>query len=356
MKNIYKISIGVIILILIAFFAFGNTNNTNSSEIKIGAVLSLTGYGSADSENIKRGMELAKEDLIRKGAKITIEYQDDKTDPKETVSAIRTLAMSKPDALFGPIWSYLVDAGAKSLEDSNIVAYSPSVTSEYVAPHGNTILHGGVKNSQAIDGIVKRLQENNVTNVAVITTNGSWGDSMLSVFKESSSKAGATIILNERANFGDEPTTIPTMVTKVKSSGAQAILWTGSEEGATTLIKKMNEQGVNIPIIGTNALEVVIKKGLVSKGSLKVYFTDSPKSAEFTAKFKSAYGVEDGAYAKEAYDGVMLIAEAKKNKSSNESIADYLRNKTNYAGYSGTYKFDSKGDREGGEWIMTEIK
>lgn len=356
MKNIYKILTGVVIFVLIAFFAFENTNKTETGEITIGAVLSLTGYGSSDSENIKRGMELAKEDLLKEGTTVTIEYQDDKTDPKETVSAVRALALKKPDALFGPVWSYLVDAGAKSLEDSKIVAFSPSVTSEYVAPHSNTIFHGAVKNAQAIDGITKRLQENNVKNVAVITTNGAWGDSILSVFKESSSNARVSILVNERVNFGDEPTTLPTILTKIKSSNAQAILWTGSEEGATTLIKKMNEQGLNIPIIGTNALDIVIKKGIVSRGELKVYFMDSPKAVEFTNKFKAKYGVEDGSFAKEAYDGVMLIAEAKKDKSSNESIADYLRNETNYSGYSGTYKFDSKGDREGGEWIMTEIK
>lgn len=87
-----------------------------------------------------------------------------------------------------------------------------------------------------------------------------------------------------------------------------------------------------------------------------MYFTDSPKSAEFTAKFKAKYGVENGSYAEESYDGIMMIAEAKKNKSSNETITDYLKNSTKYSGYAGTYTFDSKGDRVGGEWIMTEIK
>lgn len=262
MKKTNKIIAGVVILILAGIFIFANTTKTTSSELKIGAVLSITGFGASDSENIKRGMELAKEDLLKKGTTVVIEYQDDKTDPKETVSAIRALTLNNPDAIIGPVWSYLVDAGAKSLEDSKIAAFSPSVTSEYVASHSNTIFHGAVKNSQAIDGIAKRLEENNVKSVAIITTNGAWGDSLLSVFKESSKKASASVLVDEKVNFGDEITPTPTLVTKIKSSGAQAILWTGSEEGAVALIKRMNEQGVNIPIIGTNALEIVVKKGL----------------------------------------------------------------------------------------------
>ena len=356
MKYTYKILIGVIILILATFLFINNKNNANTADIKIGAVLSLTGFGSSDSENIKNGMELAKEDLLKKGINVSIDYQDDKTDPKETVNAVRLLASKNPDAIIGPVWSYLVDAGSQSIENSKIATYSPSVTSEYVSSRAENIFRGAVKNSQATNEIVKRLKEDNITTVAIITTNGAWGDSLLSVFKDSSLKAGTSVVLNERVDFGNEPTTIPTIVTKVKASKAQAILWTGSEDGAMTLIKKMNEQGLNIPIIGTNALDIVIKKGLVSKGNLKIYFTDSIKSTEFTKKFKAKYGKENGSYSEEAYDGIMMIAEAKINKGSNETISDYLRNKTNYSGYAGKYKFDENGDRTGGKWALTEIK
>src|SRR3989344_6019821 len=102
MKTTYKILIGIVVLVLVIFLFINNENKANASDVKIGAVLSLTGFGSSDSENIKRGMELAKEDLAKKGVIVNIDYQDDKTDPKETVTSVRFLASKNPDAIVGP--------------------------------------------------------------------------------------------------------------------------------------------------------------------------------------------------------------------------------------------------------------
>ena len=62
-----------------------------------------------------------------------------------------------------------------------------------------------------------------------------------------------------------------------------------------------------------------------------------------------------GNYAASAYDGVMILVDAIKNKSENESIADYLRTKTDYEGYQTEYSFDENGDIKGGEWIVTPL-
>lgn len=66
--------IGIVILLLaiwgIIYLAgeSGDRNQELSDEpIKIGAVLSLTGEAAVDSLNIQRGLDLARDDLSKKG-------------------------------------------------------------------------------------------------------------------------------------------------------------------------------------------------------------------------------------------------------------------------------------------------
>ncbi len=105
-KQIY-IAVAVVAVVALAIVA--TKHQTGPTEaIRIGAVLGLTGDAAQDGLSIKRGIELAKADLAKEGIVVEIEYQDDKTDPKQTVSALQyLLSTNRPQAIIGPTWSFL---------------------------------------------------------------------------------------------------------------------------------------------------------------------------------------------------------------------------------------------------------
>lgn len=86
-KKVWAI-LGVIIIVILVIVSV-NTNKKNkakvigSTEVNVGVVLGFTGDAAQDSEEMKRGIEMAKTDLEKEGYKVNLNYQDDNTDPKK---------------------------------------------------------------------------------------------------------------------------------------------------------------------------------------------------------------------------------------------------------------------------------
>jgi branched-chain amino acid transport system substrate-binding protein len=356
MKTSTKIIIGATLVIIgTAIFSMSKQSSQPVSQknFKVGAVLSLTGYGANDSESIKSGLELAKDDLMTQGINVTIDYQDDKTDPKQTVGAFTYFASQKPDVIIGPIWSYLVDAAAPVVEKNKTVTFTPSATSEYIQATSSYLFQGGLKNIKMVPVLSSELTKYHAKKVAVLNINGAWGVSMDAVFSLAIKDAGATRVLNETLIFGDEVDVMPAEIAKIKASQADAILWTGSKDGALALVKKLKEQNLNIPVIGTSGLRDIVQANLIEIKGLPVVVVTPVVSPEFVKKYTEKYGHAPNAYADTSYDGLMLLAEAKMKTTSQESMKDYLERTISYKGYSGTYTFDKVHDTSGGAWVAT---
>jgi len=148
-----KVIIGVIIVILVVsgiIYGVKNSNTDSNVDITIGAVLSQTGYGAVDGVHIKKGMDLAVMDLKKEGINVKIVYEDDATDPKQTVSAIqKVINQDKVDVVVGPIWSFLVDAAAPVIDSNKIVTLSPSSSSEVVEGGSDYMFYGSYKNIES---------------------------------------------------------------------------------------------------------------------------------------------------------------------------------------------------------------
>ena len=349
----------VIVVIILSARSPKTTPGTNGP-IKIGAVLGLTGYASVDSLNVKRGVDLAVADLAAKGVVVDVSYQDDKTDPKETVSAIQYLvANDKPQAIIGPIWSFLEDAGAPVLTQAKLVAFAPANTSEFTTG-GPYIFHGAVKNEKIIQPIADWLRAKNIQRVAIIVSKDAWGLSVDSRFQAAAAAASSSIVLDDQILSQQDTASVTSSdITKAKSLKAQAILYTGYDEGATILAKKRTQLGFQVPtLVHGQFYGPLIDRGAVTKDEVKgTDVLEVPPSPDFVAKFKAQYGQVPGIYADRAYDGVMFLVDAIQHAPSTDgdALAEYIRTQTHYQGYAGLYEFDAKGDLQGGSWTIDPV-
>ena len=345
----------VLIAVVVGKSSGPKTAGTNRP-ITIGAVISLTGPAAINGEDIKKGMDLAQKDLVVKGVTVNIAYEDDQTNPKESVSAVqKILATDRPDVIVGPIWSFLLDAALPITSQAKTVVYSPCSSSEYINTKTAYAFYGYIRNALKEIPATEWLKQMGAKNVAIVVSKDAWGDSNEKAFTAAVNDAGAQITIVERVPFGGELDSAPTVITKIKASKTDAVLWTGYDDGAAVFIKKMHELKINVPVLATDAFKSVTAKGTVSlvPGD-KVFVFDTPKSSDFADKFKKAYGIAPGECADTAYDGLMILADAVQKAGPND-LADYLRNNVNYSGYAHQYDFDQNGDTTAGTWVVRKL-
>ena len=353
----------VIVVIGIIYISFRNSPIDKSSGdnqgIKIGAVLSLSGPAVQDGESIKNGIELAKSDLKKKGINVEIIYQDDQTDGKNTVSAINMLSGQGVQAIIGPTWSFLGDAGVPVVDKLKLVSIMPANTSEYVNAKSPYAFYTTTKVSQLVTTLADWLKKNNKKSIAMISNQGAWYSTVEKAVKEAANLADAKIVFNESIVFGQEATSLPTVLAKMKNAKAD-ILFTeiDSDAGVAVMFKKISELQMtgDVMSISTSIGRVVRSNpdGL-NFGNNKVYVLAPVTSNEFISKYEAFYGQKPSAYADTAYDSLMLLVDAIQNKGETD-LAYYLRNVTDYQGFAHKYQFDLNGDIVGGNWVVNTIK
>lgn len=258
----------------------------------------------------------------------------------------------------GPTWSFLAEAGAPIIESANIVSYQPANTSEFVATKSSYMFFGANKNAGKEKPVTAWLKENGKKRVAMILDSSSWGESHLAPFKNAVEAAGGEIVLTERIPFGAEVDTMPTVLAKIVGAKADVILTTGYEDGLTIFMQKVQQLGINMPVIMASDIPpALVKRGTVSLRPEDEFYIVTVKPAEeFAKKFEAKYGEAPGNYADRAYDGLMLLVDAIQKKDADESLDNYLYQTTNYKGFATTYDFDDRGDIVGGDWVIEKLK
>jgi branched-chain amino acid transport system substrate-binding protein len=360
MKKILSITVLVLVIVLAVFIGSKSENKTPTSnkQIVIGAVISQTGYAAVDGMNIKNGMEMAVEDLRKEGIDVKVVYEDDATDPKQTISAVNKLILTeKPDALVGPIWSFLIDAALPVINQNKIVTFVPSASSEVVNGKSPYIFYGTYKNIEEAGPLAIFLKEKNLKNVAIIVSNDTWGESQVKGFEKAVELAGGKVIMQEKISYGSDKDVMPTIVAKLIKANPDAVLWTGYDEAATILTKKLQEQNFTKPVVAAAS----IMKGLVNRGVITPRATDQfytiniPMDSGFRAKYIAKYNQEPGISADSAYDGLMMLVKGIQAGKTSDNLANYLRDGFAYKGFLGNYDFDASGDIVGGNWVINRL-
>jgi branched-chain amino acid transport system substrate-binding protein len=359
-KKIIGVVGAVIIIVLIVIFVGNNGKSTlsDNKKIIIGAVVSQTGYAAVDGMNIKNGMDLAVADLKKDGIDVKIVYEDDGTDPKQTVSAVNKLLMSeKPDALVGPIWSFLIDAALPVINQNKIVTFVPSASSEVVNGKSPYIFYGTYKNIEEAVPLANFLKENKVKNVALVVSNDAWGESHIKGFTKAVEIAGGKVVMEEKITYGSDKDVMPTIVAKIIKANPDAVLWTGYDEAATILTKRLQEQNYTKPLVTAAS----IMRGLVNRGIVNPrpedqwYSINIPMNESFRAKYIATYNQEPGISADSAYDGVIMLVKGIQKGKKGDDLAKYLRDGLTYKGYLGNYDFDEFGDIVGNNWVIKKL-
>lgn len=298
----------VIIIIVGAFFAFNNKNK--NSEVRIGAVLPMTGWGAYWGEGEIKGIELAKDEIAKAGGKVSVIVEDGATDGKQSANAAQKLiSIDKVDGLFteftaptssiSPIVTaakipFLYDAFIKSPLVSNPYAFKMyfdiekecKVATDYLKRKGykkiGALLLNLDMNAECKKGIDESLSGTNVQYISY--------------------------------DFNVDTVDFRTFITKMKADKIDSIINVAYEDNAFAFFKQRAEQKLNIPVFVAgdrpDNFNEKITKGLPSDILEGVITYDQSIRPEFVSKIKTKYpdiNDKDILSAAYGYDETMYI-------------------------------------------------
>ncbi|MEX2410191.1 MAG: ABC transporter substrate-binding protein [Candidatus Paceibacterota bacterium] len=363
MNKTLKVVIWVVVIALVIWGIVAISNN-NSPEIssdepiKIGAVLSLTGPAAQDGESIRNGIELAKKDLAKDGIEVEIVYQDDKTEPADTVSAINVISSQNVEAIIGPTWSHLADAGIPVADNLGLVTVMPANTSEYVNAESPYAFFTSLRIDQFVPELTKWLEQSGTQRIAVVRGQDAWYEVVELAVEKAVEAAGVEVVFSEKVPFGVDSATMATVVTKLKATGADLVFAElGDQQAVVNLFRKLQEQDYITDVMSVSTtVGLVISEGNVQIPDGSNVYVLAPKSSEvFADKYQEEYGITPPPYADRSYDSLMLLVKGIIEKGE-MSLVDYLREESSYEGFVGKYDFDENGDIAGGEWVIETLK
>ncbi|MDP2402101.1 MAG: ABC transporter substrate-binding protein, partial [Actinomycetota bacterium] len=365
--------------------------NGDGTEVKepyrIGAVLSLSGtfagLGEPEKNTIEMEVERINADGGINGRPLEVVYEDDKTDSEAAVAATsRLIDREGVLAIIGSSGTGATMGMRGEINRAGIAQVSLAGGTVITAEFDPLVFQTPWSNSLVVPFTLEYLQNEGITKVGLITDTGGFGADGQAVIKAAASDFGIEILAEETFNQGD--TDMSGQLTKIKSSGAEAVvMWTAGREAAT-IAKNLADLGLGIPLIGSHGnarVEMIEGAAGAAEGfrfaAGKVLIPESygpdtenfAVATDFIERYTDRYGKAPDTFAGHAFDGLYLIVDAMKRLDEGFTAAD-LRDEIEatrgFVGIGGTFTFSST-DHNGltaddlvvyevkdGAWVLAE--
>ncbi|MCX5799934.1 MAG: ABC transporter substrate-binding protein [Candidatus Eisenbacteria bacterium] len=319
-----------------------------SGTIKVGAILPLTGPTSDIGEWQRKGIEAAQAEINENGGvsgrKIEVSFEDSKGQAKDGVTAFGKLAdVDKVPVIISALSSVanaVVPLTLKSRIPTMLIAVSyPGITkqSEWVVRD-----HPGSDDEALIMGDFM-MHALKLKNIVALYCNDDFGIGSFEALKSTLQTYGGNIVWSDSYTLdqGD----FKNIAAKAKSYNPEGIYIIGYTKAGVLLAKQLRELGYKGILAAPMAMSIPAFIAL-SAGSLEgAYFTSpafsldsqEPAARAFIERFHKMYNSDPNVFAGFAYDGMMMVATAMKNKGySAQEIKDGLMELKDYPGAMGT--------------------
>ncbi|MEU1288277.1 branched-chain amino acid ABC transporter substrate-binding protein [Kitasatospora sp. NPDC005856] len=363
----------------------GGSANSGSTTVVIGVDAPLTGDLSALGLGIRNSVDLAikkaNESNEVPGVKFEIKALDDTGKPAPgQQNATQLVGDSKVLGVVGPLNSSVAQSMQQIFDDAGLVEVSPANTGVALS-QGEKWASGEKKRpfqsyfrtatTDAVQGPFAAqflYTDAKKTKVFLIDDQKTYGAGLAGTFKGEFTKLGGTLVGEEHVNPDDRD--FAAIVTKVKSSGAEAVYYGGEYPAAGPLSLQLKEAGVNIPLMGGDGIQSgdFIKLNPKSQGDyatavgLPVESLDTAK--KFIADYKAG-GYKDAyeTYGGYSYDSAWAIIQGVKQavKDNNGKVPDRKAvrdavQKVTFDGVTGKVSFDEFGDTTNKQLTVYTVK
>ena len=320
---------------------------------------------AADEINAKGGL-----DVGGKKYKIEIVSEDDAADPKTGATVAQKTADDKSIvAVVGHYNSGVTMVANPIYARANIasltVSTNPDVTKKApkMADNLTSIFRMDAHDGMQGPALAVYAQKKGVKKFAILDDATAYGKGLSDEVEKKAKELGMDVVMRESAT--DKTVDFKSLLTKIKASGAEGIMWGGYDDTGAVLAKQARELGLTSFVFMPDAActpNYLKLAGAAGEGTLcssTVVPIDAMKGgADFTKQYEQKFkGQTVQAYAPLTYDAVMVLAEAiKKAGAPDASKVAAALPSVSVNGLSGTVAFLPDGERKDAEVAILEAK
>ncbi len=362
-----KLSVLVSSILALSLFTGCSSGTTNSKgdssdKIRVGLNYAYSGGAATYGQGITEGIELAIEEINKKGGVLGKQLEpvkfDNKSDATESANITTKLATrEKVVAILGSDTSGSTKAAIPAAMQNKIPLISSSATADDVTVDSN----GNVKEyvfktcfNDSFQGVMMAefaYNDLDLKNAAILAdTTSDYAQGLSKAFNETFKELGGAVLSEEAYQTKD--TDFKAVLTNIKGKNPEVLFVPGYYEEVGLIIRQARELGINIPILGGDGYESPKLIKIAGEDALNNIFYSSHYSpmdnAENVVKFKEAYKAEYGkdpdAFNALGYDLAYFLADAleRAGEDNSEKIKDALASTENFSGITGTLSIDEK--------------
>jgi len=349
-------------------FAAALSASTALADITIATVGPITGDLASNGEQMKRGAQMAVDDLNKagdvNGQQIKLEVGDDACDPKQAVAVANQMASKGVKFVAGHFCSGSSIPSSKVYAEEGILQISPSSTNPKFTDEGpwNVARVCGRDDKQGAVAGAFLAKHYAGKKVAIVDDKSAYGKGLADITRTVMNAAGLKEVMSEEINTDDKD--YSALVSKLKDAGVDAIYFGGYHPQAGLILKQLTEQGSAAMMLSGDSLAVNEFWSIAGEAAAKkMIFTFPPdartdkNAAAVVAEFKAA-GYDPEGYTLYTYAAVQAWAQAATaNKSfDSKALSTWLRAGNELKTVVGPIKLDAKGDISGGGYVWNRFE
>jgi branched-chain amino acid transport system substrate-binding protein len=338
---------------------------TASAQVKFGMAGPITGPSAATGAQMKNGVDQAATDINAAGGilgqKITVQYGDDVSDPKQGVSVANKFAGDGVKFVIGDYNSGVTIPSSEVYQENGILEITPASTNPTVTERKmwNIFRVCGRDDQQGKVAGTYILKHFKGKKIAVVHDKTTYGKGLADETRKTIIAGGMKDVLYEGINTGEKD--YSALVSKIKQSGADLVYFGGLYTEGGLIVRQMRDQGVKAPLMGGDGItsdEFASVGGPGVEGTLMTYGPDprnKPEAKKIVEEFRHrAQPFEPEAYTLYSYAGVQVIKQAAEAAKSLDpkKVAEKMHSGMKFKTVLGDLSFDKKGDITKLDYVM----
>jgi len=323
--------------------------------IRIGSFLSVTGPAAFLGDPELKTLEMQIESLNAAGGvlgrKLQLVAYDDAGDAeKARTFAKRLIEQDRVDLIVGGSTTGTTMAAVPLVESAGVPFVSLAGAVVIVEPVKKWVFKTPHTDRMACDKIFVDLKARGLQRAALISGTGGFDKSMRAECLKVAPHHGVQIVADE--TYGASDTDMTAQLTKIKGSGAQAVLNAGFGQGPAIVTRNYRQVGVGLPLYqshGVASKEYIKLSGPAAEGVrlpaaallvadlLAAGDPQKPVVTAYRHAYESRYRSEVSTFGGHAYDGLMLAVGAFKAAGGTDKarVRDALEATRGYVGTGG---------------------
>ncbi|MGB7551761.1 MAG: ABC transporter substrate-binding protein [Chromatiaceae bacterium] len=338
-----------------ALFALGAPTQAADS-IKIGTVLAVTGPAAFLGDPELKTLQLYVDEINQQGGllgkPVELIHYDTGGNAKEAVSFFKRLVKKdQVDVIIGGSSSGESLAVMPLAEEEEIPFISMAGAVKIIEPVQKWTFKTPHTDRMAAAKIYTDMKRRGLTKVALISGDGGFDKSGREESLKLAPEYGITIVSDE--SYGNKDTDMTAQLTKIRDSGAQAILNFGFGTGPAIVTKNLRQLGIDLPLYqshGVASKKYIELAGAAAEGVRlpaaallvpeKLADTDPQKPAllAYTRKYEAAHG-DVSTFGGHAYDALFIAVEAIKRAGTTDKakVRDEIEKTQGFPGTAGIF-------------------